>query len=250
MGIKDYREREVVMQVDPVKIDVIVPVYNEEEIIDTFYRRLKNVPLKMNFIFIDNASADSTVARIQKYEDVILIQHETNEGYGGSLIDGITHSSGDILVIIDADCEYPPESIPEMVEALKSHNVVYGSRFLHRRPLNMSATRTFGNKLISFMFNRLFHQNTTDLYTGFKALRRSALKGIILEKKGFEHVLELGVKLSKKGIPISEIPIDYVPRQTGQSKMKHVKETLTFLYRLFHYKFLNKSHAGGERSNG
>jgi hypothetical protein len=133
-----------------------------------------------------------------------------------------------------------------MLDALADSPVVYGSRFLDRSNVNMSSARSFGNKVISGMFNRLFHQKTTDLYTGFKALRRDALDGVILEKKGFEHVLELAVELSRKGTPIKEIPITYEPRQTGQRKMKHVQETLIYLYRLFTYRFFPKVKAARE----
>lgn len=225
------------MQNDSKRIDVIIPVYNEEEMVDIFYQRINKVPLEMNLVFVDNASTDSTVNKIKAFKDVTLIRHDTNEGYGSSIIDGIRNSSGDLIVIIDADCEFPPESIPAMVEGLHTEDVVYASRFFSTEDANMPRFRIIGNKLISNMFNLLFHQKTTDLYTGMKAFKRSALDGITLQKKGFEHVLEMGVKLSQKKIHISEIPVEYTPRWAGQSKMKHVKETCTYFYRLLQYRF-------------
>ena len=218
------------------KIDVIIPVYNEEEVIGWFYNRIIKVPLDMNLVFIDNNSSDGTVKKLRRFNGITLIEHKKNEGYGGSIIDGLRRTVGDRIVIIDADCEYPPEAIPRMVKELRDYEVVYGSRLANSRGTNLPAVRMIGNKLISVIFNVLFGQNTTDLYTGFKALRRSALAGITLNEKGFDHVLELAVKLSQKGIQIKEIPIEYTPRSVGLSKMKHLKETSIFLYRIMLYR--------------
>ncbi|HLC16783.1 MAG TPA: glycosyltransferase family 2 protein [Thermodesulfovibrionia bacterium] len=221
-------------------IDVIVPVYNEEAIIETFYRRIKAIPLEMNLIFIDNASTDMTVRKLQSYSDINLIRHNSNEGYGGSVIDGLKQSSGDFVVIIDADCEYPPEAIPAMTEALKNHEVVYASRFAGKNKINMPKFRVFGNRFVSILFNRLFGQNITDLYTGFKALRKEAIRDLELKQKGFDHVLEMAVQFAGKGILIHEIPVDYSLRQTGRSKMKHLRETVLLLYHLFYYRFFGQ----------
>lgn len=225
------------MQPNETDIDVIIPVCNEEEMIGTFYNRIKRLPLKLNLIFIDNASSDKTLEKIQSFEDITIIEHEVNEGYGGSILDGIKHSKGDKIVIIDADCEYPPESIPILINELNNFDVIYGSRFLNRERINMPLLRVFGNKLISRLFNRLYNQEVTDLYTGFKAFKRSALNDITLGKKGFEHVLEMGIKFSQKKIPINEVSIEYTPRSAGQSKMKHITETLKFSYYLLAFKF-------------
>ena len=221
------------------KIDVIIPVYNEEEILETFYHRIKSLTLDLNLIFVDNASNDNTPKLLEGFADITVIKHEKNEGYGGSIIDGIEQSDGDIIVIIDADCEFPPESIPDMIEALKEQEVVYGSRFLDQKSVDMPWSRIIGNKFISHLFNFLYRQKTTDLYTGFKAFRRSALDDISLTRKGFEHVLEMGAKLAKKGVTINEIPIKYAPRSTGTAKMKHFTETLKFMYYLIYYRICN-----------
>jgi hypothetical protein len=102
----------------------------------------------------------------------------------------------------------------------------------------MPFLKMLGNKIISSIFNFLFHQKVTDLYTGCKALNRSALNGISLERKGFEHVLELGIKLAKKGISITEVHVDFNPRRTGMSKMRHLQETSKYIYLIFYYYFI------------
>lgn len=224
------------MKIHKKNIDVIVPTHNEEEIISTFYNRIMSLNMDINLIFVDNASHDNTITKLESFKDVTIIRHDKNEGYGGSIIDGIKRSDGDIVVIIDADCEYPPESIPEIIDELEDSDVVYGSRFLKNNSIDMAKSRIAGNKIITGLYNWLFHQSITDLYTGFKAFNRSVLKDITLTQQGFEHVLEMGIKFAKRNITIHEIPIVYTPRSTGRSKMKHFTETLKYLYYLIYYR--------------
>ncbi len=218
-------------------IDIIVPVFNEEGILPQFYKRIQGLDLPMQINFIDNASTDHSVDIISTLPDVHLIRHKTNEGYGASIIDGIRNSNNEKIIIIDADCEYPPECIPDLVAALDETDVVYTSRFLHQSQDDMPFVKQFGNKLISGLFNLLFRQKVTDLYTGCKGINRSALSDIHLQKKGFEHVLELGAKLARKGVSIHEIPIRFTPRHTGEAKMRHLTESIKYLYYLLYYHF-------------
>jgi len=221
-------------------LDIIVPVYNEEEILQEFHHRLMSLNLDLNVVYIDNCSTDRSVEIIESFESVTLVKHEKNEGYGGSIIDGIAHSSHDKIIIIDADCEYPPEALPELAARLDQVAVVYTSRFLAANNNFMPRLKRYGNQLISALFNRLFHQQVTDLYTGCKGFKRSALDGITLERKGFEHVLELAVKFARKDYQIHEISIDFTPRHTGEAKMKHLSETLKYLYLTIYYYFTQR----------
>ncbi len=216
-------------------IDVIVPVYNEEDILPEFHKRITALQLPLNLLYIDNCSTDSSVRIISSFPGVQLIRHIRNEGYGGSIIDGLARSVSEKVVIIDADCEYPPEALPDLIARLDHADVVYSSRFLEGRNRFMPFTKRLGNQLITSFYNILFRQHLTDLYTGCKALNRSALGGISLQRKGFEHVLELGVKLAGKGIVIDEIAIDFSPRSTGKAKMQHLSETLKYIYLIIFY---------------
>jgi len=216
-------------------IDVIVPVYNEEEILPEFHKRMTALQLPLNLLYIDNCSTDSSVQIISSFPGAQLICHTRNEGYGGSIIDGIVRSVCEKIVIIDADCEYPPEALPSLIAKLDHADVVYTSRFLEGRNRFMPFTKRLGNQLITSFFNILFRQRLTDLYTGCKAFNRSALRGISLQRKGFEHVLELGVKLAGKRMVIDEIAVDFSPRSTGKAKMQHLSETLKYLYLIIFY---------------
>lgn len=218
-------------------VDVIVPVYNEEEILPEFHRRLRSLGLPLNIVYVDNFSRDNSVAIISSFGDATLIRHDRNEGYGASIVDGIAASRNEKIIIIDADCEYPPEAIPELIKRLDTADIVYTSRFQDGRNDFMPRTKRLGNQLITGLFNFLYRQRLTDLYTGCKGLRRSALKDLTLSCKGFEHVLELGVKLAVKKVRTDEIPVRFAPRHTGVAKMQHLSETAKYFYLIFLYYF-------------
>ncbi len=215
-------------------LDIVVPVLNEEASIDEFHSRLAGLGYADALLFVDNASTDGTVARIERHGSRVL-RHATNEGYGASIRDGIAASDAALVIVIDADLEYPPEAIPALMTALRTNPVVYASRFLGAQPPDMPLLRRAGNRLVSGLFNVLYRQQTTDLYTGMKGLRRAALPLGQLKRNGFEHCVELAALITLSGLRITEVPIRYTPRQRGRSKMRHVPETLKLLGHLVRY---------------
>jgi glycosyltransferase involved in cell wall biosynthesis len=215
-------------------LDIVVPVLNEEAAIDEFYDRVARLGYADALLFVDNASTDGTVSRIER-RGARLIRHTRNEGYGASIRDGIAASDGELLVIADADLEYPPEAIPDIVQALREHPVVYGSRFLGPRLPEMPLVRRLGNRMASRLFDVLYGQHTTDVYTGMKGLRRDALPLARLRRSGFEHAAELGVLITLAGHRIHDVPVEYRPRTAGRSKMRHVPETAKLLAYLLRY---------------
>jgi glycosyltransferase involved in cell wall biosynthesis len=213
-----------------VNVDIVVPVHNEEMYIDEFIARVDALGLREALIFVDNASTDGTVPCIERHTGVRLVRHDRNAGYGASIRDGIAGSLAAVIVIIDADLEYPPEAIPQLLTAIDNHAVVYGSRFRGDLRPDMPWARRFGNTVISKVFNVLFRQATTDLYTGMKALRREVAQSLALSRNGFEHVAEMGVQLAQAGHHIYEIPVSYAPRTRGVSKMRHMRETSKYTW--------------------
>lgn len=222
-------------------VDIIVPVFNERDNLPELLTRLRALPdyERFHLIFVDNASTDGSVEFIQSVANASVILHTHNRGYGASLRSGIAAARTEQIVIIDADCEYPPECIPALLCALVDHNVVYASRLQGKstaREAGMLPLKWWGNRIISTAYNILFTQHTTDLYTGCKALRRSCLNNIQLQRDGFEQVLELAAKLAACGYRIAEVPVDFSPRARGQSKMAHLSETLKYFFWLVFYR--------------
>src|SRR5438093_9856478 len=92
-------------------LDIVVPIRNEVDSIDEFHARVERLGLADALIFVDNASTDGTLERLAVCPRVRVIRHATDEGWGASMRDGIAASDGELIVIIDADLEYPPEAI-------------------------------------------------------------------------------------------------------------------------------------------
>ena len=136
--------------------------------------------------------------------------------------------------MIDADLEYHPEDVPVLVAALGMAPAVYGSRLLEGAEglRTMPSTRRIGNRVVTGLFNLLFDERLTDLYTGIRGVRRDALAWHLLRSDGFEFVLEVAARLKANREPIVEVPIRYTPRTVGVSKMQHVPEFLRFVFHL------------------
>jgi glycosyltransferase involved in cell wall biosynthesis len=216
----------------PENLDIVVPIFNEVHAVDELIDRLQRACPAACLIFVDNGSTDGTLARLLA-RGVQTIRHERNEGYGKSLRDGIDAGTGSLILTIDADLEYPPESAPMLLQALEKCPVVYGSRFLNGVP-SMSAMRRFGNRLLTGLFNAVCRQQLTDLYTGIKAFRRDAIAGYRFRESGFSFVVEFAAFVSRS-CRIAEVPVEYHPRSSGASKMGHFAEALRALTALAKY---------------
>jgi glycosyltransferase involved in cell wall biosynthesis len=235
--------------------DIIVPVYNERDNLPSMLARLRALPgfSRYHLICVDNASSDGSADYLAAQPDVTLVRHPRNLGYGASLRSGMQAAQTERFVLIDADGEYPPECIPALLAALDEHSVVYASRLLGKpspEAACMTPLKWWGNRIISQSYNLLFRQHTTDLYTGCKALRRQCLRNIALQRNGFEHVLELAAKLAARGYHIAEVPMDFAPRASGESKMSYLGETLKYFFWLLFYRlelWLSREQANGKR---
>ncbi len=221
---------------EAASVDVVVPVYDEAERVAELVERLRRSCPAARLIFVDNGSTDGTVEWLEAQEGIELVRHDRNLGYGQSLIDGVAAGRGELVVQIDADLEYRPEDLPALVEALADAEAVYGSRFLGADGREMEWHRSFGNRLVTTLFNGLFGQRLTDLYTGIRGFRRSALAEP-LARPGFEYVLEAAASLARRGVAIREVPVGYDPRRTGRSKMRHLPELAKFAYWLLRFRF-------------
>ena len=220
----------------PQRVDVVVPVFNEREMLPRFLERVDALALPLHIVCVDNGSTDGTLEYLASRPEITVIAHGQNLGYGRSLADGLLASTTDRVIIIDADGEYPPEAIPLLLQRLEQAPTVYASRFLEGGRVDMSRVRAWGNRGLTALFNLLYGQHLTDLYTGMKGLRRPAFQDLSFTRSGFEHVVELAAKVARRGYKIAEIPVAYAPRQTGRSKMRHIPELLKALHCLLYFR--------------
>lgn len=205
----------------PLRLSVIVPVYNEAHTLPAIMRKLHEVfREETQCIFVDDGSTDESL-RILRSEartgDLVLTKE--NGGKGSAVRLGITRAMALFTIIQDADLEYEPEDIPHLLRYAEQHpgTIVFGSRFLQKNP-NRYKRYLFGNKVLTLCVNLLFRGHLTDSYTCYKLFPTETLRGLPLRAHGFELEAELASWPLKCGLPIHELPITYRPRTLEEGK--------------------------------
>lgn len=221
-------------------VTVVVPTYNEGETIGHVLSELTKIESKLGpleIIVVDDGSSDRTKDEVAKFPSVIYVRHQRNMGKGMALKTGLKIGRGKALVIQDADMEYSPAEVPQLVKPILDGraDVVYGSRFIGKRN-GMSFSHLVGNVVLSRVASLLYHENITDIMTGYKVFSRKVLKSLGLKENGFAVEVELTAQVLKHGWKILEIPIDYSHRTQGAAKIRF-RDGLTSLLKLLRSAF-------------
>ena len=205
-------------------ISVIIPAFNEAGSVAEVIREVARLSFEKEILVVDDGSQDGTRMLVRKLENEIRglrgLYFPENQGKGFAIKAGIRAARGDIVVIQDADREYPPFQITGLVEELMRDPeiaAVFGSRKLKKNP--MSYRRYYwGGRFLTGMVNLFGKTNLTDVTTGHKAIRWKMLENLELKADGFEIETEIVMKLLRYGYRIKEIPIDYSPRSFEEGK--------------------------------
>lgn len=227
-------------------LSIIIPVYNEEKYIAKTLQAVlesDSLGLKKEIVVIDDCSTDKTVENINKLSipDLILISRNENVGKGASLKEAIQQTTGDVVLIQDADLEYSPTDYPRLLEPFVKHeaDVVYGSRFISDRPHRvLYYWHSFANKLLTTLSNIFTNLNLTDMETGYKVFDGEIIRAIApkLQSKRFGFEPEITARLSKiKGISIYEVGISYTGRTYAEGKKIGWKDGIRALIEIVKY---------------
>ncbi|MDE0836553.1 MAG: glycosyltransferase family 2 protein [Akkermansiaceae bacterium] len=240
-------------------LSILVPVYNEEALVCDLLDKLDSLVLvdglKKEVVIVNDGSSDGTEGRIARYiasrPEMRLLNHASNRGKGAGVRTGINAARGDILIIQDADLEYDPEDIRDVVRPIVEGNckVVYGSRILREKELGRSGVlglitgkhphsyvlAYLGGVAITKFVNLLNRSSLTDEPTCYKCFHRSALDGIDIECDDFAWEPEVTVKLLRSGFRIAEVPISYHPRKRSEGKKINWKDGLKALWAVWKY---------------
>lgn len=204
-----------------MKLSIVIPAYNEVNTLPEVIRRTMALPVDKEVIVIDDGSKDGTAEVLagMQMPHLKTLFHSENRGKGAALRTAFEHVTGEIVVIQDADLEYPPEEIPGLVALIEEGkaDVVYGSRFSGRHRVFMF-THYLGNKVVNLFANVLYNTVLTDLMTGHKAFRAEFLPELDFRSKGFGFEPEFTAYVFKRHLRVYEIPVDYEGRTYAEGK--------------------------------
>jgi glycosyltransferase involved in cell wall biosynthesis len=234
-----------------VKLSVLVPVYNEERTLEEVVRRVCAVPLPKEIILVDDGSSDRSreiLIRLREQNErandslneiKVFLQPE-NQGKGAAIKTAISHVTGDVVIVQDADLEYDPKDYPSLLEPIQdgSADVVYGTRFAgggaHRV---LFFWHSLGNRTLTLLSNMLTNLNLSDMEVGYKVFRAEVLKGIELKSNRFGFEPEITMKLAKKRCRFYEVPISYHGRTYEEGKKITWKDGIAALYYMIRFRF-------------
>jgi len=212
------------------KLSIVIPCYNEKNTIEKLLDlvlKSDSCGLSKEVIVVDDGSNDGTRDILEKYknrQNFKIIFHKKNKGKGGSLKTGFGVSTGDIVIIQDADLEYDPNEYPILLEPILKDraDVVYGSRFMGGRPHRVVYFwHSVMNTMLTTFSNMLTNINLTDMETCYKVFRGEIIRKIAptLESQRFGFEPEITAKLVKvRNIRFYEVGISYYGRTYGEGK--------------------------------
>jgi glycosyltransferase involved in cell wall biosynthesis len=227
-------------------LSVVIPAFNESRTLATITERVLLVPHLLEIIIVDDGSSDDTaqIARRLAEENTGLIrvlQHDRNQGKTAALRSGFAASRGDIVIVQDADLEYNPAEIIDVIQPIIDGiaDVVYGSRFSIRKGSHtLNLRHFFANKTLTFVSNLFTHINCTDVETGYKAFRGDIIRNMIISSSGFGFEVEATAKIAKLNCTVYEVPIGYHGRTRRLGKKVKFADGLVAFWYIFFYNVL------------
>jgi glycosyltransferase involved in cell wall biosynthesis len=238
-----------------MKLSIIIPVYNEVETLREIVGRVSRVDLDKELVIVDDASTDGGRGLLQELSErgiehwlpnpnlcrgtneVRVLFQPKNSGKGAALRAGFEASTGDIVVIQDADLEYDPQDIPRLIQPIIDGiaDVTFGSRFIGSPRRALYFWHMLMNRGLTLASNMLNDLNITDMETCYKAFTGEVVKAISIEENRFGIEPELTAKVAKMRLRIYEVPISYQGRTYAEGKKIGWKDGVRALYCIVKY---------------
>ena len=213
-----------------MKTFIIIPTYNEKENIASLIDEILKLSIKdLHIVVVDDFSPDETwkiVEDISKKEkNIHLLLRKTKRGRGYAGKDGFIYclkNKADIIIEMDADFSHDPKYIPSMLEEIKNYDIILGSRRIKgAKEVGRGVIRKIITKLANLYIKIMLGIKVKDSNSGFRCFKRAVLEKITqgLKSKGPSIIQEVLFKAHLKGFRIKEIPITFVNRKKGRSKL-------------------------------
>jgi glycosyltransferase involved in cell wall biosynthesis len=224
-----------------VRLSVLVPVYNERNTIETILDRVHAAPVRKEIICVDDASTDGTRERLVElhaagYIHRLILQPQ-NRGKGAAIRTALAASTGDIVIVQDADLEYDPQDWPALLEPIIAGkaDACFGSRFLGGPHRVLYYWHSVGNSLLTTFCNMLVNLNLTDMETCYKAVRGDVARALRLTSDRFGFEPEITARLAQRDARIYEVPISYAGRTYAEGKKISWRDGVAALWHILKF---------------
>lgn len=244
-----------------MKLSILVPIYNEESWIPRWVEEMRRAPIErcvgvdaVELVVVDDGSSDGTATALEKYLGTSLklvggmnasvrrIRHEKNAGKGAAVRTALGASTGDIVIVQDADLEYSPADYPTMLAPIVSGqaDAVFGSRFVGHPRRVLYYWHTVMNQFLTWFCNALSNLNLTDMECGYKAIAGNIARDLRLVSRRFGIEPELTMRLAHARVRLYEVPVSYAGRTYDQGKKIGAKDGIAALFHIFKFGLLDR----------
>ncbi|MFC1595095.1 glycosyltransferase family 2 protein [Patescibacteria group bacterium] len=232
-----------------MRVSIIIPVYNEEKTIQRVIEAVRSVDFgfdaEREIIVVDDSSSDNTLEILKNISEIEVIRHSKNQGKGAALKSGFQKSSGDIILVQDADLEYDPADLPALLKPILDGvaDVVVGNRFLGKKSTVVYFRNFIGNKFITFFSNLFTGLKIGDVEVGYKIFRKEVINSFKdkLESKRFGIEPELIARIARgkdengNHWRVKEVPINYYGRSYEDGKKIGIWDGIKAIFVIIYY---------------
>jgi glycosyltransferase involved in cell wall biosynthesis len=238
--------RKVPTEWNDIVLTVVVPAYNEAGTVEQAIQQLRNLPLTVEVIAVNDGSSDDTgaILDILQRQGLVdrVIHQPTNRGKGAAIRAAVAAATGHVIVVQDADLEYDPQELPRLVDPIRlgKADAVYGSRFQSGPRRVLYFWHSLGNRFLTLLSNMLTDLNLTDMETCYKMVRADLFKSLPLMSNRFGFEVELTARLSQARARIWEIPITYSGRTYAEGKKIGWRDGVAALWHILRFNLFQR----------
>lgn len=221
-----------------MKLSVIMPVYNEARTVEKVIKRVETVNMDKEIIVVDDGSTDGSLDILNKTASegrTKLIKHDKNSGKGAAIKTGLNATTGDIIIIQDADLETDPQDYYKLVKPIVNGETraVFGFRTAQKP----ASIYWWGGKMVSFITRMLYGGSVKDVNNGYKVMTRELWQSLDLKSNHFQICEEITAKLLKRKEKIVQVPTKYFPRTKREGKKLGFMDGLVSIWTLLKFRF-------------
>jgi glycosyltransferase involved in cell wall biosynthesis len=229
---------------EDIRLSVLIPVYNEENTIRIIIDQVRSVPVRTEIICVNDCSTDNSRQILDQLQEEglidILVHKEKNEGKGAAIRTALHKSTGNVVIVQDADLEYDPADWPQMLDPIieGKADAVFGSRFLGGSHRVLYYWHSVGNSLLTMVSNWFTNLNLTDMETCYKAIRGDLARSLVLTTDRFGFEPEVTARLAQADARIWEVPISYSGRTYAEGKKIGWKDGVAAFWHIVRFNLL------------